>query len=909
GTWQEPLQEWAVRLLDAKEEHLDMVQGEVSKERAEIFKDSQHNFNGEVTLPGLGIACPTSLLPPEGQDRSEAELTKALGIHVNQVINPRKSGQLLHMVECTSMQSSQQTTFWKVLQEDGQNVDSLVDSDGLPRDPVDRRIEQAVRRAFDAAAGSLRASVAGSMFSRAVFLWIRELLADFDVPAEIGAGLGGKKGRWVKEEGGKEEVVGSLKRGQQNMSNIPLPVSADDGKGNQLEVKNDQLGGNEPVETARGGQGTMQKNMLETAEMKSELCDLNSRQGIEPVTGWKESGELTEGLGAACSNPSPVDAEEGKALFSKYGRRYCPKLDKYHSSRMEVKNYDCLDSEEPLQEWALGLLDAKEERFDTVQGEISKECAEIFKGTQHNFDGEVTLPGLAVARPTSWLPPEGQDRSEAEPPEALGIHVNQVMNPRKTGQLLHMVECTAMQSSQQTTFWKVLQEDGQNVDSLEGLLGPRLGLASHPVKKEEMFLPDPVESQRFPGQDSDDVKGDQLKVRNAQLGGNEPVEIPRSGQGKTQENVPVRAEIKDEICETNSGHGIEPVTGCRGSDELTKGLGLACSNPSPVDTEGGKTLFSKNERCSGGNSPFSSRIPPGRGLGLLGASYRLSSFVSKEPGQEWAVSLLDANEERLDIVQGEISKEQAEIFKATQENIDGEVALQGLGIMNPTSLLSPEGQDRSEAELTEARGTHVDQVMNPRKMGLPLYMVESTLMQSNQQTTFWKVLLEDGEKVDSLERPQLGLALHPVKKEEPFLPDPVESWRFPGQDSDDGKGNQLKVKNDQLGGNEPMEAARGGQGKMQENVLETAEMKSELCESNSRQGIEPVTGWKESGELTEGLGAACSNPSPVDTEAGKALFSKYGRRYRPKLDKYHSSRMEVKNYDCLDFEVRIHPNS
>ncbi|KAJ6650512.1 hypothetical protein lerEdw1_006917 [Lerista edwardsae] len=59
-----------------------------------------------------------------------------------------------------------------------------VDSDGLPRDPVDRRIEQAVRRAFDAAAGSLRASVAGSMFSRAVFLWIRELLADFDVPAE-----------------------------------------------------------------------------------------------------------------------------------------------------------------------------------------------------------------------------------------------------------------------------------------------------------------------------------------------------------------------------------------------------------------------------------------------------------------------------------------------------------------------------------------------------------------------------------------------------------------------------------------------------------------------------------------------------------------------------------------------------
>ncbi|XP_066471624.1 zinc finger and SCAN domain-containing protein 31-like isoform X3 [Tiliqua scincoides] len=72
----------------------------------------------------------------------------------------------------------------------------------------------------------------------------------------------------------------------------------------------------------------------------------------------------------------------------------------------------------------------------------------------------------------------------------------QAMNPRKMDVSFHVVEQTPMQSSQQTTFWKVLQEDGENVDSL-------IDLAPHPVKKEETFVPDPVQSPRFPGQDSD----------------------------------------------------------------------------------------------------------------------------------------------------------------------------------------------------------------------------------------------------------------------------------------------------------------------------------------------------------------------------------------------------------------------
>lgn len=39
----------------------------------------------------------------------------------------------------------------------------------------------------------------------------------------------------------------------------------------------------------------------------------------------------------------------------------------------------------------MDLLDAKEERLDSVQVEIAKERVEIFKNAQQNFDGEITL--------------------------------------------------------------------------------------------------------------------------------------------------------------------------------------------------------------------------------------------------------------------------------------------------------------------------------------------------------------------------------------------------------------------------------------------------------------------------------------------------------------------------------------
>ncbi|XP_066469253.1 zinc finger and SCAN domain-containing protein 16-like [Tiliqua scincoides] len=205
--------------------------------------------------------------------------------------------------------------------------------------------------------------------------------------------------------------------------------------------------------------------------------------------------------------------------------------------------------QEPMQEWALGPLEANKEFLGTVQEEISTEQAERFRGTQQNANGEVTVP-------------EGQDMAETELRKVLGVQLDQVTNPSKTGGTLHVVEQTPMQSSQQTMFWKVLQEEDENVDSL------------------------------------DDGKGTQLKVRSTQLGGNEPVETLRRGQERTQEDVPMTVQMREERCEPNSRQRTEPVLGSKESDELPEGRGAACNNPSPADTDGEKASFSKYGRRS-----------------------------------------------------------------------------------------------------------------------------------------------------------------------------------------------------------------------------------------------------------------------------------------------------------------------
>ncbi|KAJ6652676.1 hypothetical protein lerEdw1_011198, partial [Lerista edwardsae] len=223
------------------------------------------------------------------------------------------------------------------------------------------------------------------------------------------------------------------------------------------------------------------------------------------------------------------------------------------------------------------------------------------------------------------------------------------------------------------------------------------------------------------------------------------------------------------------------------------------------------------------------------------------------------------------------------------------------------------------------------QVMNPRTVGAPLQIVDPTQRHSSRWTTFWKVPQEDGESVDSLEGSFSPPLDHP---EETFLQYPVESLRLQDQELGGGTQTRLKVKNSQVGGNEPGKRPRRGRRKTQKNVPVTAEMPEKGRESSIRQETEPVKGYKDSGMVPEGLGAACSHPSPV-TERGKVSFSKYGRRYSPKrglvfehievpsegpplgekiqpgskLGKHHSSYLERDNRDSPDFGVRIRTNS
>lgn len=64
---QEPLQEWPVGRLDSKEKCLDVVQGEISKEDAEIFRDTKQNVKEEVVLPGKDSAATIRVIKRKGR--------------------------------------------------------------------------------------------------------------------------------------------------------------------------------------------------------------------------------------------------------------------------------------------------------------------------------------------------------------------------------------------------------------------------------------------------------------------------------------------------------------------------------------------------------------------------------------------------------------------------------------------------------------------------------------------------------------------------------------------------------------------------------------------------------------------------------------------------------------------------
>ncbi|XP_053148771.1 zinc finger and SCAN domain-containing protein 12-like isoform X2 [Hemicordylus capensis] len=225
------------------------------------------------------------------------------------------------------------------------------------------------------------------------------------------------------------------------------------------------------------------------------------------------------------------------------------------------------------EECIMDSLEAEEEPLDAVQSQIYKEAKQ--NGSR------MLCPGHS----SSSLPPEGQEMTEAGLAKGL-------MNLKETDVSLHMVEQTPIHAGQQTMFWQVLQEDGGNVQPLEGLLVPKSNITSHSPKEEELFIQSPEESEKFLGQDSGDGEGSQLKMDTLQCSGNEPEEKHRTVPQENQADLPIKAEICEQRCQSSKTQGKELLKGQNDSFDLGENSIAAYSGANTVQTRKGK-LFSR----------------------------------------------------------------------------------------------------------------------------------------------------------------------------------------------------------------------------------------------------------------------------------------------------------------------------
>ncbi|XP_062978654.1 zinc finger protein ZFP2-like [Elgaria multicarinata webbii] len=127
---------------------------------------------------------------------------------------------------------------------------------------------------------------------------------------------------------------------------------------------------------------------------------------------------------------------------------------------------------------------------------------------------------------------------------------------------------------------------------------------------------------------------------------------------------------------------------------------------------------------------------------------------------------------------------------------------------------------------------------DPKETSLSLRMVRQNLTQTGPQTIVWQVLREDGDE----------------------------------------KRGQVKM---ECGGNEPEDTPRAAPQGSQANVLEKAELHEEGCDSRSGGENQPVGRKNECNELKESL---IRQPPKGHRKDNMPMFSKYGRRYRYRLE-------------------------
>ncbi|XP_062977856.1 LOW QUALITY PROTEIN: zinc finger protein 25-like [Elgaria multicarinata webbii] len=203
-----------------------------------------------------------------------------------------------------------------------------------------------------------------------------------------------------------------------------------------------------------------------------------------------------------------------------------------------------------------------------------------------------------------------------------------------------------------------------------------------------------------------------------------------------------------------------------------------------------------------------------------------------------------------------------QIYKEPKQN--------GSGSQFPSfsnSSLLPEEQE------TDQTGVKAEEI-DVRGSRLCLQIVSRSLPRPAQQTTVWQVLMEDGGNVEPL---------------------------------GDRKGSKVKMEDCQYGGREP-QAVSGKASQMgQANVLETAEMHKEGCKSSKGQETEAEGRENECHKVTEVLTADVSPPSKGRTRDNMPMFSKYGRRYRYKLQPDMIDAREDQD-ECPMTDENLHQN-
>ncbi|KAL8213281.1 UNVERIFIED_CONTAM: hypothetical protein K2H54_061972, partial [Gekko kuhli] len=173
-----------------------------------------------------------------------------------------------------------------------------------------------------------------------------------------------------------------------------------------------------------------------------------------------------------------------------------------------------------------------EESLDPTRRKVYKEAVQ-------NSEGEIHSMGRGSKRPGHFspsLPPEGQETAEAG-------QAKKQMNFGETD----AVKQSLTEPGQRTMFWQVLQEDGGNVDALEGFLVPKSGLASHLEKEEEMLVQFLEERERLTGQDPGDVKS--IKKEDSEEEESGPDETWESSTEAAQVDIPGTSEIHKQRCD------------------------------------------------------------------------------------------------------------------------------------------------------------------------------------------------------------------------------------------------------------------------------------------------------------------------------------------------------------------------